>query len=176
MKSNKIILLLIFIFSSSANIISQTKSGSEWEIIAGRAYGRFHQYSERFTVKSNGETSYFNKSNKNENRSERGKISPEQISQISEMLTLINLPAAKKIPDDKYNACIMSPHLPNVYFTLKQNDKTYSLTHCNGASSRRIHDYTLILSASKKQIYEDLRKTVTSLFAGVQGQLSEFNR
>lgn len=175
MKSKKIILLLILIFSFNENIVSQTNSGSEWEIIAGRAYGRFHQFGERFVVKSSGETSYFNKSNENQNRSQSGKISVEEINKISEMLKAIDLPAAKKIPDNRYNACLMSPHLPNVYFTLRQNGKSYKLTHCNGLPEKKRDEYTIILSDYKSATYKNLRQLITALFSGAGKENSASN-
>lgn len=152
-----IFLILLLICALSIPIFSQTKS--VWQISAGRNYGRFHQFGENITVKSSGEVFLFNKEKKT---TRKLPINAAQINEIGEMLRLLNLPAAKKIPGDKFNACIVSPHLPAVYFSLKQNDKTYGLTHCNSRPGNQTYKYTLMLNDKQSEIYQNLRKKITA--------------
>lgn len=161
MRTKKIFPILFLIFGLSLSIAAQTNPESRWEIVASRSYGRYHQSGESFTVKSSGEIIYFNKDKK---RPVNGRAGDEQIKEIGEMLALLKLPAIKEIPDNKFNACIASLHLPAVSFILKQNDKTYRLTHCNLVTGKSPYHYTLILSNSQKTTYETLRKKVIALF------------
>lgn len=153
-----ILLTSLLICALAVPLFSQT--ASEWQINAGRNYGRFHQFGENITVKSSGEVFEFNKEKKTTRKLQ---IDAAQVNEISEMLTMLNLPAAKKIPGDKYNACIVSPHLPAVYFSLRQNDKTYGLTHCNSRRGNQAYKYTLMLNDRQSEVYQNLRKKITAM-------------
>lgn len=160
--------------SQSETDQKQLQENSSWEVTVGRNFGRYHEFYEILTVKSNGEINCNIKTTEKKTITRNGKVGEEQISEIRQMLTNLDLPSAKKIPDGTYNDCIMSPHLPNVYFELKENEKKYGLTHCNefGGESKK-DKYTLIFTETQNQIYIDLRKKIISLFDEMREEIKE---
>lgn len=75
------------------------------------------------------------------------------------MISLLNLPSAKKIPSAEFKRCTQVRDGMNVFFTLQINDKEYSLTHCSGK-----YEYSLNLTATQKTAYKKLRAKLGSLF------------
>lgn len=132
----------------------------EWEVIASQYYGRFHQFGKIYQVSSNGKLRFEDKEKKiNESR----ETDREQIKEIAQILAKLDLPSAKSIPEGKYNSCIVSMHLPNVGFILKQNGKSYRLTHCNNGGAGKEYQYTLMLNDEKRELYSKLREKIISL-------------
>ncbi len=178
---SKIFFLFLIIFSLNCSTFNQTSGNSktnstnkivadsnsnaaqnslEWEVIASNYYGRFHQFGKIYQVNSSGKLRFEDKEKKiNESK----ESDPGQIKEISEMLEKLDLASAKSIPDGKYNQCIVSMHLPNVGFTLKQNGKSYRLTHCNNGGAKKEYQYTLVLNDEQKELYSKLREKIISL-------------
>ena len=173
MKTKKFFLTLFLILSSSLSIAGQVNSEKNWEITISRTSDRYHQFGERFTVRSDGEIVYFNKA-KNYSASER--IGEEKIGEIGKLLKLLDLPKAKAIPMGEFNLCIGSLHLPIQSFTLKQNDKSYTLTHCNRVTEESKYDFTLILSNTEKVTYKALREKIIALFGDEIRKRAENNK
>ena len=152
MKTISIIALCIL--TTGINSLGQ-KPNSEWEISFGRSWGRFHQHIEKQTVDSNGSTTYLNKRN---GAPAIGQISGRDVDELTELLKRLRLHTSKSIPSSEFNKCVISPHMPNSYFSLTQGGREYSLSPC------KEYGYTLILSAGQKAVYERLRARLESLF------------
>lgn len=122
-----------------------------WEISFGHSSGRYLQNGVFYKINSNGRTFF------QENRKTpiAGEISSESVAELDGLVRKLDLSKAKAIPTNKFNACIASMHLPDINFTLKIADQSYKLRHCNNAKE---YGYTLILSASQKETYEQLRQ------------------
>ena len=152
MKTFSIIALLIL--ATGINVSGQ-KPNSEWEVSFGRSWGRFHQHIEKQTVDSKGSIAYLNKRNGTPGI---GQISGRDVDEITELLKRLRLHTSKSIPSSEFNKCVVSPHIPNSYFSLTQGGREYSLSPC------KEYGYTLILSAGQKAVYERLRARLESLF------------
>ena len=128
---------------------------SEWQISFGSTWGRFHQHIEKQTVDSNGLVTYLNKRNGTPGTAQ---ISGRDVDEITELLKSLKLHTSKGIPSSEFNKCVVSPHMPNSYFSLTQGGREYSLSHC------REYGYTLILSGAQGSVYKRLRVKLESLF------------
>lgn len=147
-------IIALCILTIGINSLGQ-KPDSNWEISFGRSWGRFHQHIEKQTVDSNGSITYLNRRN---GTPAIGQISGPDVDEITELLKRLKLNRAKSIPSKDFNKCIVSPHMPNSYFSLTQGGREYSLSPC------KEYGYTLILSDGQKAIYERLRARIESLF------------
>jgi hypothetical protein len=155
----KTLWIALFVSVLSLNTFGQKmSSASEWEISLGRSWGRVHENIVRQTIDSTGRITYLNKRN---GTPAVEQISKQDVDEIAGLLNRLNLPRVKNIPSKEFNRCIVSPHLPNVYFSLSQG-KEYALSHCNNSADTK-YEYTLILSVAQKAIYERLRAKLESL-------------
>ena len=163
MKKFWVILLLMCAGSLSA-FAQKPNPSPNWEITFGRSWGRVHENSIKGTVSSDGRITSTNERNTTPTV---GRISEDEIREISGLINRLNLPQAKAIPENQFNSCIVSPHLPHTYFSLTLNNKAYKLTHCNNQDyGNRQYEYTLNLSLKQKAIYKKLRAKLESLRAG----------
>lgn len=140
--------------------IQKTGSARDWEISFGSASGRYLQNVVSQTINSKGRITYLDARN---GTPVAGEISQRQVAEIAVLLDRLSLRVAEKIPSKEFNKCIVSPHMPNTFFSLKKNNKEYSLSHCNDFDGKG-YQYTLNLSARQKAIYKNLRVKLESLF------------
>jgi hypothetical protein len=155
-------MITLFVLAISISVFAQeTSPAPKWEIAFGRAWGRVHENSIRQTVNSDGRITFLNKKNGTPAVS---RITENEIDEITGLINRLNLPQAKAIPANEFNNCIVSPHLPNVYFSLTLNNREYYLTHCNNSGDKnRKYEYTLNLSVAQKALYKRLREKLESL-------------
>ena len=148
----------------------------DWRIDFGVSSGESHQNVVRYTVADHGQIAYVNRRGA---APAVGRIPPETVRELTSLVDRLRLSEAKRIPSSRFNACIVSQHLPNVWFSLRRGNSTYSLTHCNkverGDGPR--DEYTLILNADQSATYRALRSKLESLFdADLQSRVGTLSR
>lgn len=156
-------MIALLMSALSINIFGQkTRSTPEWEIRFGRFWGRVHENIVSQTINSDGRTTYLNKKN---GTPVVGHISKRDVDEITGLINRLNLLETESIPSKEFNKCVVSPHLPNTYFSLIQNNKEHSLSHCNNSGDKK-YEYTLNLNVKQRATYKRLREKLESLFLG----------
>ncbi|MDF2774003.1 MAG: hypothetical protein K0S86_3500 [Geminicoccaceae bacterium] len=136
---------------------------TDWLITFGVSSGRFHENAVRYTVADHGQIAYTDRRGATP---AVGSISPETIRELTSLVDRLRLSEASRIPSSRFNACIVSQHLPNVWFSLKRGPWTHSLSHCNTVErgARPSDEYTLALDDEQRAVYTTLRSKLEALF------------
>jgi hypothetical protein len=135
---------------------------TDWRIWFGVSSGRFHENAVRYTVAQHGQIAYADRRGATP---AIGTISAETVRELTSLVDRLRLWEASRIPSSRFNACIGSLHLPNVWFSLRRAG-TYSLSHCNSVErgARPSDEYTLALDAEQRAVYTTLRSKLEALF------------
>ena len=135
---------------------------TDWRISFGRSWGSVHENIVRYTVTDRGQLAYVDRRGA---EPAIGRISTATVRELTGLVDRLRLREARQIPSSRFNACIVSQHLPNVWFAVRRGNATQSLTHCNSAGTAGARDeYTLELDAEQKAVYRTLRAKLESLF------------
>ena len=136
---------------------------TDWRITFGVSSGRSHENAVQYTVADHGQIAYADRRGATP---VVGRISAETTRELTSLVNRLRLEEASRIPSSRFNACIVSQHLPNVWFSLRRGRSTYSLSHCNrvegGAGST--DEYTLALDDEQRAVYRTLRSKLEALF------------
>jgi hypothetical protein len=136
---------------------------TDWRIWFGVSSGRFHENAVRYTVAQHGQIAYADRRGATP---AIGTIPAETVRDLTSLVDRLRLWEASRIPSSRFNACIGSLHLPNVWFSLRRGFETYSLSHCNSVEreARPSDEYTLALDAEQRAVYATLRSKLEALF------------
>jgi hypothetical protein len=136
---------------------------TDWRITFGVSSGRYHENAVRYTVADHGQIAY---SDRRGATPAVGRISAETTRELTSLVNRLRLGDASRIPSNRFNACIVSLHLPNVWFSLRRGPRTYSLSHCNRVEGGPVptDEYTLALDAEQRAVYRTLRSKLEALF------------
>ena len=136
---------------------------TDWRISFGTSSGRFLQDIEQYTVTHRGQIAYVNR---RDAKPAVGRIAPAMVRELTTLIDRLRLSETRRIPESQVNACIVSMHLPSVWFSVRRGAMTYSLRHCNMVE-RATHPgygYTLDLDPEQKVVYRTLRAKLELLF------------
>ena len=136
---------------------------TDWRITFGVSSGRFHENVVRYTAADHGQIAYADRRGATP---AVGRISEETTGELTSLVNRLRLSEASRIPSSRFNACIGSQHLPNVWFSLRRGHRTYSLSHCNRVEGTAgpSDEYTLALDAEQRVVYRTLRSKLEALF------------
>lgn len=158
-----LVALLASVPGDASTQATRSQRAPGWEISFGAATGRLHEQIIHHRVTSSGRIAYLNTRG---GTPAVGRISAETVGEISRLLDRLALARAKEIPRDQWNACIVSLHLPDVWFSLRAAGESFTLRHCNRPRPEHSppYEYTLQLTTDQRAVYRTLRAKLESLF------------